>query len=97
MSEWLVCLGFADIHPLQDPATVQGAMELMYELQNMLAEISGFAAVTLQPAAGAHGELTGVLIMRKAQIARGQGHRDQNPGAGFGPRHEPGHHDHERP
>jgi len=69
--------GFSDIHPLQDPATVQGAMELMYDLQNMLAEISGFAAVTLQPAAGAHGELTGVLIMRKAQIARGQGHRSK--------------------
>lgn len=67
--------GLADIHPLQDSSTVQGAMQLMYELQVMLAEIGGFAAVTLQPAAGAHGELTGVLIMRAAQIARGQGHR----------------------
>ena len=67
--------GFADIHPLQAPATVQGAMQLMYELQGMLAEIAGFAAVSLQPSAGAQGELTGVLIMRKAQIARGQGHR----------------------
>ncbi len=69
--------GFADIHPLQDPATVQGAMALMYDLQTMLAEISGFDAVTLQPSAGAHGEFTGVLIMRKAQIARGQGHRNK--------------------
>ena len=43
-------------------ATVQGALELMYELQEMLGEISGFDAVALQPAAGAHGELTGVLI-----------------------------------
>ncbi|RME83352.1 MAG: glycine dehydrogenase subunit 2 [Caldilineae bacterium] len=67
--------GFADIHPLQDPATVQGAMQLMYELQEMLGEIAGFDAVSLQPSAGAHGELTGVLIMRAAQIARGQGHR----------------------
>ena len=67
--------GFTDIHPLQNPATVQGAMALMYDLQAMLAEISGFDAVTLQPSAGAHGEFTGVLIMRKAQIARGQGHR----------------------
>lgn len=67
--------GLADIHPLQDPSTAQGAMQLMYELQEMLAEIGGFDAVTLQPAAGAQGELTGVLIMRAAQIARGQGHR----------------------
>ncbi len=67
--------GFAQIHPLQDPTTVQGAMQLMYELQQMLAEIAGLAAVSLQPAAGAHGELSGVLIMRAAQVARGQGHR----------------------
>ena len=56
--------GFAQIHPLQDEETVQGALELMYELQSYLAEISGFDAVTLQPAAGAHGELTGILIAR---------------------------------
>ncbi|MBX6341994.1 MAG: aminomethyl-transferring glycine dehydrogenase subunit GcvPB, partial [Thermomicrobiaceae bacterium] len=56
--------GFARIHPLQDPETVQGALELMYELQGELKEIAGFDAVTLQPAAGAHGELTGILIAR---------------------------------
>jgi glycine dehydrogenase subunit 2 len=56
--------GFASLHPLQDPETSQGAMQLMFELQEMLAEISGFPAVTLQPAAGAHGELTGCLIIR---------------------------------
>jgi len=56
--------GFAQIHPLQDPRTVQGALELMYHLQCYLAEIAGFDAVTLQPAAGAHGELTGILIAR---------------------------------
>ncbi|MDQ3514580.1 MAG: aminomethyl-transferring glycine dehydrogenase subunit GcvPB [Chloroflexota bacterium] len=63
--------GFAGIHPDQDPATVQGMLELMYELQGMLAEISGFAHVTLQPAAGAHGELTGVMVMRSYHEARG--------------------------
>ena len=67
--------GLANLHPLQDAETVQGAMGMMYELQEMLAAITGFAAVTLQPAAGAHGELTGVLIMRKAQLARGQTQR----------------------
>ncbi len=67
--------GFANLHPLQGAEQVQGAMGMMYELQDMLAAITGFAAVTLQPAAGAHGELTGVLIMRKAQLARGQTQR----------------------
>jgi len=67
--------GFAHIHPLQDPDTVQGAMALMYELQRYLAEIGGFAAVTLQPSAGAHGELTGVLIMRKYLYDRGETQR----------------------
>lgn len=63
--------GFAGIHPLQDPATVQGALELMCELQDMLAVISGFPNVTLQPAAGAHGELTGVLVIRDYHHERG--------------------------
>ncbi|HEY8447715.1 MAG TPA: aminomethyl-transferring glycine dehydrogenase subunit GcvPB [Thermomicrobiales bacterium] len=62
---------FANLHPLQDPATAQGVLQLMYELQEMLAEISGFSAVTLQPAAGAHGELTGVLIARAYHAERG--------------------------
>ena len=56
--------GLAQIHPLQDPETVQGALELMHRLQGYLAEISGFDTVTLQPAAGAHGELTGILTAR---------------------------------
>jgi glycine dehydrogenase subunit 2 len=67
--------GFANLHPLQDPELVQGAMQLLFELQVYLAEISGFDAVTLQPAAGAHGELTGVLIMRKYQLDRGETQR----------------------
>ena len=57
--------GFTCVHPLQPTSSTQGAMELMLSLQDMLAEIGGFAAVSLQPAAGAHGELTGVLMMRK--------------------------------
>src|SRR5690606_35199417 len=64
--------GLAGIHPYQPEASVQGALELMYELQDMLAEISGFHSVTLQPAAGAHGELTGVLIMRDYHASRGE-------------------------
>jgi glycine dehydrogenase subunit 2 len=56
--------GFTCTHPLQPIETVQGNLTLMYQLQECLKEISGFAGVTLQPAAGAHGELTGVLIMR---------------------------------
>ncbi len=63
--------GFAGIHPLQHPASVQGALELMHDLQEMLAEISGFPNVTLQPAAGAHGEFTGVLVMRAYHAEQG--------------------------
>ncbi len=63
--------GFAHTHPLQPIETVQGNLALMYTLQEWLQEISGFAAVTLQPAAGAHGELTGVLIMRAYHKDRG--------------------------
>ena len=64
--------GFAGLHPLQDAATSQGAMAVMHSLQSMIAEIGGFAAVSLQPSAGAHGELTGILIVRKYHADRGQ-------------------------
>ncbi len=67
--------GFALIHPLQPVDTVQGALALMYELQEMLKEIGGFPAVSLQPAAGAHGELTGVLIIRAYHRDRGDTQR----------------------
>jgi glycine dehydrogenase subunit 2 len=67
--------GFSQTHPYQDPHTVQGNLMLMYELQEMLREIAGFAGVTLQPAAGAHGELTGVLIMRAYHLDRGEPQR----------------------
>ncbi|HEX2914281.1 MAG TPA: aminomethyl-transferring glycine dehydrogenase subunit GcvPB [Chloroflexia bacterium] len=67
--------GFTDIHPLQPEETVQGALQLQYELQKALANISGFDAVTLQPAAGAQGELVGVLTIRAYHQARGDKQR----------------------
>lgn len=64
--------GFAALHPLQPEETVQGALQLMYELERMLAEIGGMAAVSLQPAAGAHGELTGLMVIRAYHEDRGR-------------------------
>ncbi len=64
--------GFADIHPLQPDDQVQGALRLMWELEQALRAITGMAGATLQPAAGAHGELTGILMIRKALEARGE-------------------------
>lgn len=69
--------GFAAMHPLQRQGTAQGALHLMYELQEMLAEISGFAAVSLQPAAGAHGELAGSLIIREYHKTHGATERTE--------------------
>lgn len=72
IDEWACRLrGFAGIHPYQPESTVQGALELMWGLQESLAEIAGLPAVTLQPAAGAHGELTGLLTIRAYHTARG--------------------------
>jgi len=68
--------GFARLHPYQDEELVQGALFVMYFLQEFLKEIGGFAAVSLQPAAGAHGELTGVLMMRAYQLDRGEAQRN---------------------
>ncbi|MGC9397877.1 MAG: aminomethyl-transferring glycine dehydrogenase subunit GcvPB [Anaerolineae bacterium] len=68
--------GFTGLHPYQPVDLVQGALYLMYQLQTYLKEISGFAGITLQPAAGAQGELTGVLIMRKYHVDRGETQRD---------------------
>jgi len=67
--------GFAFAHPLQPIETVQGSLALMYELQEMLKEITGLPGVSLQPAAGAHGELTGVLIIRAYHKSRGDNRR----------------------
>ncbi len=63
--------GLAHIHPYQEEETVQGAMELLYRLQTNLAAITGMDEVTLQPAAGAHGEWTGLMIIRAYHEARG--------------------------
>ncbi len=68
--------GFAGLHPYQPEELAQGALYLMYHLQEHLKKISGFAGITLQPAAGAQGELTGVLIMRKYHMDRGETQRD---------------------
>ncbi len=63
--------GFTDIHPLQPVATVQGCLRAMHELEGMLEEICGMDAMTLQPAAGAHGEYTGLLLIRAHHLAHG--------------------------
>jgi glycine dehydrogenase subunit 2 len=63
--------GFAHLHPLQDESSVQGALELMYDLQEHLIEITGMDEVTLQPAAGAHGEWTGLMLIRAYHEANG--------------------------
>src|SRR5205809_6460275 len=55
--------GFANLHPLASEAEAQGALEVVYELQEYLAEITGLPGISLQPAAGAHGEMTGVMII----------------------------------
>src|SRR5688572_20156850 len=62
--------GFANLHPLSDEQDAQGALQVIYELQHHLAEITGLPGVSLQPAAGAHGEMTGVMIIRAFIDAR---------------------------
>jgi glycine dehydrogenase subunit 2 len=64
--------GHARLHPLQDPEHAQGALELMWRLQGALAEISGLPHVSLQPSAGSHGELAGVLLTRAYHEDRGE-------------------------
>ncbi len=62
--------GFAGLHPLTEAEDAQGALEVIYELQQHLAEITGLPGISLQPAAGAHGEMTGVMIIRAFIDAR---------------------------
>ena len=74
VNERLVGLpGFASIHPLQDEDGVQGALDLEWRLQEILAEVAGLPAVSLQPAAGSQGELTGLMLMRAYFAERGDG------------------------
>lgn len=67
--------GFAHLHPLQNESTVQGSLELMYDLMQSLKEITGMDEVTLQPAAGAHGEWTGLMMIRAYHEANGDYNR----------------------
>jgi glycine dehydrogenase subunit 2 len=67
--------GHAKLHPLQDPHQAQGALELMWRLQDALAEIAGLPHVSLQPSAGSHGELAGVLLTRAYHEDRGEHRR----------------------
>lgn len=67
--------GFAHIHPMQPEESVQGALKLMHHLQDALAELSGLPAVCLTPAAGAHGELAGMMTIRRAHEAQGNAHK----------------------
>ncbi len=69
--------GFAAAHPLQDASLAQGALQLMYELQEYLGEISGFDAVSLQPAAGAQGEFAGILTFRAYHLDRNDPQRTE--------------------
>ena len=92
VNERLVALpGFANLHPLQEEDGVQGALELEWRLQEILAEVTGLHAVSLQPAAGSQGELTGLMLVRAYFEDRGESRaapqgRDPRHGA----RHEPG-------
>ena len=67
--------GFANLHFYQDKSTVQGMLHLLYDMQEYIKAITGMDAVTLQPAAGAHGELTAMMIFKKHHESTGQGHR----------------------
>jgi glycine dehydrogenase subunit 2 len=72
VNEWAARLpGFADLHPFAPDELAQGTLQLLWELEQALAEIGGMQAVTLQPAAGAQGELTGILMVRAYHRSRG--------------------------
>jgi glycine dehydrogenase subunit 2 len=72
VNEWAAAQkGFARLHPLAPAEAAQGALELMYRLERMLAELCGMARVTLQPSAGAQGELTGISLIRAYHRSRG--------------------------
>ena len=85
--------GFRDLHPHQEEEGAQGALELMWRLQEILAEVSGLPAVSLQPAAGSQGELTGLMLMRAYFEDRGETQRTQGRHPGHRARDEPGERD----
>ena len=69
--------GFANIHPYQPESTVQGALRLMYELSESLAEITGMDRISLQPSAGAQGEMAGLMVIKKYHEKMGQSQRNK--------------------
>ncbi len=75
INEELAALPSFNIHPLQDEKTAQGALELYWNLQKMLANLAGLEEFTLNPYAGAHGELTGLMVMRQYHLSRGDNKR----------------------
>jgi glycine dehydrogenase subunit 2 len=76
LNEWAARLpGFAGLHPMAPDEAAQGTLQLLWELERALAEIGGMRAVTLQPAAGAQGELTGILMVRAYHRSRGEAER----------------------
>jgi glycine dehydrogenase subunit 2 len=78
IDEWAARLaGFAELHPLAPDDLSQGTLRLLWELESALAEIGGMKAVTLQPAAGAQGELTGILMVRAYHRSRGDTDRSE--------------------
>ena len=78
LNEWAARLpGFANLHPMVPDEIAQGTLQLLWELEGILAEVSGMRAVTLQPAAGAQGELTGILMIRAYHRSRGDTERDE--------------------
>ena len=98
VNEWAARLpGLADSHPLDPDELAQGSLELEWLLAELLKEISGLAAVSLQPAAGAQGELTGMLMTRAYHRSRGRGRAaHQGAGARQRARHQPGDRQHGR-
>jgi glycine dehydrogenase subunit 2 len=78
VNERVVALpGFRDLHPLQDEDGAQGALDLEWRLQEILAEVTGLDAVSLQPAAGSQGEVTGLMLMRAYFADRGEDERHE--------------------
>ncbi len=67
--------GFTQLHPMQPVSTYPGAIEVMVQVQEFLAELTGFDAISLQPVAGAHGEMTCLMLMKAYHAAKGQGSR----------------------
>ena len=91
LNEWAARLpGFASLHPLAPDEVAQGTLQLLWELEGILAEVSGMRAVTLQPAAGAQGELCGILMIRAYHRSRGRYRARRGPRPGLLARDEPG-------